>query len=70
MTALSKSENTKEVTHMRFKATRLFCIVAAALLIMSFAGGIGFAAKKTVITHWQHHKIGRASCRERVYHPV
>ena len=64
MTALSKSENTKEVTHMRFKATRLFCIVAAALLIMSFAGGVGFAAKKTVVTHWQHHTPARAEMVE------
>ena len=49
---------------MRFKATRLSCIVAAALLIMSFAGGIGFAAKKTVVTHWQHHTPARAEMVE------
>lgn len=64
MTALRKSKNTKEVTQMRFKATRLSCIVAAALLIMSFAGGIGFAAKKTVVTHWQHHTPARAEMVE------
>ena len=49
---------------MRFRATRLSCIVAAALLIMSFAGGVGFAAKKTVVTHWQHHTPARAEMVE------
>lgn len=49
---------------MRFRITRLFCIVAAVFLIMSFAGGIGFAAKKTVITHWQHHTPARAEMVE------
>lgn len=49
---------------MKLKTTRLFCTIAAALLIMSFAGGIGFAAKKTVITHWQHHTPARAEMVE------
>ncbi|MEA4884704.1 MAG: ABC transporter substrate-binding protein [Clostridia bacterium] len=44
---------------MKRTARRMFCIVAAALLLISLASGISIAKRKTVIIHWQHHTPAR-----------
>lgn len=49
---------------MRTRLLRILSGIVAALLLMSLAGGVSLAAKKTVITHWQHHTPARAEMVE------